>query len=139
MSCKFDPISVAYDRYRIAYLKDALNRKNVVLPLVEHGQAFQTSRDGLSMDISIENTELLLTERKLRVNPNPVLTHCVFGVEVVRNKMNPDQKYFTKAHRKVKIDGAIALVQALGCAVHDNANTISFDKEDIFVVDTNNL
>ena len=136
---RFKPVSVAYDRSRIPYLKDALNRNQVVIPLVEHGQAHSTSRDGLSMEISIEQTEMMLLEGRLRVNPNPVLTHGVFGVEVKRNPTNPDQRYFKKAHERVKIDGAIALVQALGCAAHNKATRSSFRAEDIFVVDMNQL
>ena len=136
---RFKPVSVAYDRSRIPYLKDALNRNQVAIPLVEHGQAHSTSRDGLSMEISIEQTEMMLLEGRLRVNPNPVLTHGVFGVEVKRNPTNPDQRYFKKAHERVKIDGAIALVQALGCAAHNKATRSSFRAEDIFVVDMNRL
>jgi phage terminase large subunit-like protein len=123
---RFAVKAIAYDRAHIDVLRDACDKAGITLPLVEHGQGFFKSREtGLWMPGSIGETEAAIIDERLRINENPVLSWCVGSAVCQPSNIQPTDRYFKKNATRAHIDGAVALVQALGAATWDT--TEQFD------------
>ena len=76
------------------------------------------------MPLSIKQTEILLRQKRLRVAPNPVLTSHVAAAVAIPNRRlskeaaadQAEEIRLDSASPGEYIDGAIALVQAIGYA-----------------------
>lgn len=115
---RYDIVALGYDRWRIDDLKADLEDENVPIegpgsiPLEPFGQGFR------DMGPAIEYlAELALTSR-LRHNGHPVLTSNVANAVVVSDPAGNQKIDKAKSQRRAtsRIDGAVALVQALGTA-----------------------
>ena len=119
---RFDVRAIAYDRAKLELLAAELDKMGAVIPLVEHGQGFyKAQKTGLWMPGSIEETEAALIEERLRIHENPVLNWCVASATCVPSAINPTDRRFDKRKSAGRIDGAVALVQAIGAACHAEA------------------
>jgi len=114
---RFDVRAIAYDRAKLELLQKELDELGCNLPLIEHGQGFyKSSKTGLWMPASIEETEAAITEKRIRIHENPVLTWNVASAVTVASSINPDDRRFDKRKASGRIDGAVALVEAIGAA-----------------------
>lgn len=100
--------AIAYDRWRINLLEKELTDIGCDLPLVEHGQGYK------DMSVSIEAAEEALLNHQLAHGMHPVLTMCMANATTVRDPTNA--RKLDKQKSTGRIDGAVALVMALGTA-----------------------
>ena len=100
--------AIAYDRWRINLLQKELTDIGCDLPLVEHGQGYK------DMSVSIEATEEALLNHQLAHGMHPVLTMCMANATTVKDPTNA--RKLDKQKSTGRIDGAVALVMALGTA-----------------------
>lgn len=100
--------SIAYDRWRINLLQKELDEIGCDLPLVEHGQGYK------DMSVSIEAAEEALLNHQLAHGMHPVLTMCMANATTVKDPTNA--RKLDKQKSTGRIDGAVALVMALGTA-----------------------
>ena len=123
---RFDVRAIAYDRKKVELLEVELSEDGAEVPLARHGQGFfKDSETGLWMPSSIAETEAALTENRLIVNANPVLNWNVASTVTVASAIAPEDKRFCKRKATGRIDGSVALVQAIGCAaMKPNAKTM---------------
>jgi len=103
-----DVQAVAFDRWRIDLLKKELEEAGITLPLVPFGQGFK--------DISpaIESLETALLNEQVAHGGNPVLTMCMANSRVEKDAAG--NRKLNKAKATGRIDGAIALLMAIGAA-----------------------
>lgn len=114
---RFKCKGIAYDRAKIEHLTGPLERAGSTVELVPHGQGFfKAQGSGLWMPYSIEQTEAALQEARLRVNENPVMTWNVSCCVTQASTIQPSDRYFSKGKTSGRIDGAVAMVQAIGLA-----------------------
>lgn len=114
---RFNLKGVAYDRYKIKSFLASLSRVGADVPMVPHGQGFYKAEGSeLWMPGSIEATEAAMTEGRIRINRNPVLSWNVASTVCQQGTITPDNRYFSKGKSTGHIDGAVALVQAIGLA-----------------------
>jgi phage terminase large subunit-like protein len=127
LASRFDVQAIAYDRHRIEVFRDACDKVGVTLPLIEHGQGFfKATATGLWMPGSIGETEAAITDGRMRVNPNPVLNYCVGAAVCQSSAIQPSDRYFKKSATRARIDGAVALAQAIGAAAKAEAPSRPF-------------
>jgi len=100
--------AIAYDRWRINLLQKELDEIGCDLPLVEHGQGYK------DMSVSIEAAEEALLNHQLAHGMHPVLTMCMANATTVKDPTNA--RKLDKQKSTGRIDGAVALVMALGTA-----------------------
>lgn len=98
--------SIAFDRWRIHEMKQALERLGIVLPLVEHGQGFK------DMSPALDTLEAEALNARIRHGMHPVLTMCAAGAQVTRDPAGNRKLDKTKATSR--IDGMVALAMAFG-------------------------
>lgn len=114
---KFDVQGIAYDRAKIELLRTELDKLGCEVPLVAHPQGFyRTPENSLWMPSSIAETEAALKDGRIKINENPVLNWNVASAQTVPSSINPEDVRFTKKKSSGRIDGAVALVQAIGAA-----------------------
>jgi phage terminase large subunit-like protein len=115
---RFNVKAIAYDRAKIDVFKDALDKAGADdLPLIEHGQGFYKAKaTGLWIPGSLEEFEGALIEGRIRVNENPVLSWNVACAVTQASNIQPTDRYFSKRKATGRIDGVLALTQALGAA-----------------------
>ena len=119
---RFDVRAIAYDRAKLELLAAELDKSGAAPPLVEHGQGFyRAQKTGLWMPGSIEETEAALIEQRLRIHENPVMNWCVASANCVPSSIEPSDRRFDKRKSSGRIDGAVALVEAIGAACHADA------------------
>lgn len=115
--------AIGYDAYRHKELADDLTDLGIELPMVEHPQGFRRAKtmvDGqlvdspLWMPNSVQQTENMLIEGKLRVCINPLLRYNVASVVIRPDPAGTDNRILDKRKSRARIDGATALVQAIG-------------------------
>jgi phage terminase large subunit-like protein len=82
------------------------------LPMVEYRQSVMT------MSEPTKELDALMRDGRIEHDGNPVLTWCLSNV--VGHYDRKDNVYPTKQRPEYKIDGAIALIMALGRAIGDN-------------------
>ncbi len=98
-----------FDRWRFDLLKKELDELGCALPLVPFGQGFK------DMAPAIDTTESALLNEQVAHGANPVLTMCMANARVERDAAG--NRKLNKAKATGRIDGAVALVMALGVAV----------------------
>jgi phage terminase large subunit-like protein len=127
-----DLVAIAFDPYRIKYFEKELADANVQLRLVPHGQGYFRSSDkeakekakvankepppDLWMPRSIELLEDLVMKGLLRVQYNPCLRWNSASAVLESDAKN--NRIFNKRNSKGKIDGLVALAQAIGLALN---------------------
>lgn len=126
---------IAYDKYRHKELEREMSDLGIELPMVEHPQGFRrvgTMKDGdgeiikddggkraenpLWMPNSVQELENAIIEGRLRVKMNPMLRYNVMSVVVRQDPAGTDNKIFDKRKSNARIDGLVALAQAIGLA-----------------------
>jgi phage terminase large subunit-like protein len=99
-------VKLAYDRWRIEIIRQALARMGTILPLDPFGQGFK------EMSPAIEAFEELALAQRLRHGGHPVLRWCLANTVISRDpagNRKPDKsKYYGR------IDLAVAAVMAIG-------------------------
>ena len=138
MCGRFDVRSIAYDRAKVELLKFELDKiGSADVPLIEHGQGFYRAQStGLWMPASIDATEAAMLEGRLRVSANPVLTMCVANTLCKSSSINPTDRFFDKRKSGGRIDGSVALVQAIGaaCYADPKPRRSIYNDQDLFVI-----
>lgn len=108
----------SYDRWQIDRLKKAMVRVGYMPPMIEFGQGFK------SMSPALKALETLALSGRLRHGANPVLTMCIANSRVEIDAAG--NRKLTKKKATGRIDGAIALAMAVGCADSIEATGPSF-------------
>lgn len=114
---RFRVKSIAYDRNKVEYLNIELDKLGAKVPLRAHPQGFfRSTENKLWLPTSVSETEVALTDGALRVHPNPVLDWCVSSATCQESNIQPTDRYLSKRKSTGRIDGAVALVMAIGNA-----------------------
>jgi phage terminase large subunit-like protein len=117
--------SLVFDRYRMGFLRRALEALGLTLPLLEHPQGFvKIKATALWMPQSINELEAAVLQRTLRVVRNPVLTWNSASAVVVKDEQ--ESRVFSKRRSTGRIDGLVALAMGVGAV---KAPAESFDVE----------
>lgn len=93
--------AVKFDRWRMKYLRKELERLEVDLPLVDHGQGY------VSMAPALDALEADLLNKRLRHGNNPILTWNAANAVVERDAAG--NRKLNKAKSTGRIDGMVAL------------------------------
>jgi phage terminase large subunit-like protein len=112
----FDTMDVrkfAFDRWNFRHLKPWLlkagfDEPEIEAKFVEFGQGFQ------SMSPALRDTEGALLNHKLAHGNHPVLTMCMANAVIQKDPAG--NRKLSKARSRGRIDGAVALVMAMGVA-----------------------
>ncbi len=103
---KFNVKAVAYDRWKIEELQNALDDLGITCPLVPFGQGFKDMSPG------VDALEAAILNRHLKHGNNPLLTFNMASVKVETDAAG--SRKFSKRKSNNRIDGAVALCMALG-------------------------
>lgn len=96
---------IAYDRWRMEYLKKELDRLGADLPIEPFGQGFK------EMGFAVDKLERLVAEAMLQHAGNPILTFCASNAVI---EMDPaGNRKLAKNKSSGRIDGMVALAMAL--------------------------
>jgi len=101
-------VAIAFDRWRIDVLQKALDRLEVELPLVPHGQGFK------DMAPAIDDFEAACLNAQIRHGGNPVLKWCVANAQATQDPAG--NRKLDKSRSTGRIDGAQATVMGFGAA-----------------------
>lgn len=127
----YEIAELAFDRYAYAKLETELDRLNLVLPTVEHPQGGKrrakpsqreidaAKRDGrepqgLWMPGSVASFEMLVLEKRIRVQRHPLLIAAIMSAALERDPF--DNRWLSKRKATNRIDAAVAAVMAIGAA-----------------------
>ncbi|MGE6740254.1 terminase large subunit [Allorhizobium pseudoryzae] len=110
---EFDVRTINYDKYHIDYLRKDLAELDVVLPMDSFGQGHSKA-----MAPAIEFVAEAAVTGRLHHPSNPVLTASIAGAIVGRDKVGNPMIEKEKSNKlgPVRVDGAVALVMAMGAA-----------------------
>jgi phage terminase large subunit-like protein len=104
---------VVFDRYKMPYLRRAMDELGLELELVEHPQTFVRLKGSvLWMPESINQMESAVLERTVEFWRNPVLTWC--AASAVVNLDEQGSRTFSKRKSTGRIDGLVAATMAIG-------------------------
>jgi phage terminase large subunit-like protein len=109
---------LVFDRWRMGYLRKALDDEGISLPLIEHPQGWVkvTPKDetipALWMPQSINELEKAVLAGKLRVRRSPILTWN--SASAVTLEDDQRSRIFSKRKSTGRIDGLVALAMAVG-------------------------
>jgi len=96
---------IAYDRWRMEYLKREFDRLGADLPIEPFGQGYK------EMGFAVDKLERLVAEANLRHAGNPILTFCASNAVI---EMDPaGNRKLAKNKSSGRIDGMVALAMAL--------------------------
>jgi phage terminase large subunit-like protein len=132
----FDVRLAAYDNYAHKALRDEMAEEGVLLPWIEHPQGFRRAgalldkrgrpikdpatgkamENPLWMPQSVNLLEGRVIDKTLRVQPSPVTRWQVSSVVVRDDPAGTGNRVFDKAKAVGRIDGIVALAQAVGAA-----------------------
>lgn len=102
--------AIAFDRYNMKFLVPWLERAGFtheeLARFVEFGQGF------ISQSPAIRELESMLLSRKLRHGNHPVLAMCASNATVIKDPA--ENRKFIKGKATGRIDGMVALAQAIG-------------------------
>lgn len=99
-------VSVAFDKYRIEFLRQSFQRIGAIYPLKNFQQGF------ISFGPAVDAFERLVAEGKMRHGGHPVLKWCVNNTQAI---MDPAQNRKPDKSRKTgRIDLAVAAIMAVG-------------------------
>jgi phage terminase large subunit-like protein len=104
----FDVAGIAFDRWRIDVLQRALADLGRELPLIPFGQGFR------DMSPAVDALEAELLNSRIRHGAHPVLTWCISNAVTTRDPAG--NRKIDKSKATGRIDGAVALAQAIGVA-----------------------
>jgi phage terminase large subunit-like protein len=111
-SHEFDIQRIAYDRWRMEYLKREFDRLGADLPIEPFGQGFK------EMGFAVDKLERLVAEAGLRHAANPILTFCASNAVI---EMDPaGNRKLAKNKSSGRIDGMVALAMALAAVDRQN-------------------
>jgi phage terminase large subunit-like protein len=104
---------VAFDAWNFVHLKPWLRKAGFSEQLlertfIEFGQGYR------SMSPAVRDLETLVLQRKLRHGNHPVLTMCMANAVIERG--DAGNRKLNKKRSRGRIDGAVALVMAVGAA-----------------------
>lgn len=106
---------IAWDEYRHKDLASRLADDGIELPLVPHPQGFRRNQgSALWMPGSFQAAENLIIERRLKVQRNPVLRWNAACTVARDDKSGAGNKMPDKFKSTGRIDGIVALVEAIG-------------------------
>lgn len=105
-----DITAIAFDRWKIEFLKPEFDRIGLSLPLVAHGQGFKYEE----MPFALDTTESLFLRGQVRHGMHPIMTANAAGAVVVKDPAG--NRKLDKHKATGKIDGLVALCMALGLA-----------------------
>lgn len=117
--CDSTVAAAAYDRWRFDLLKKEFDRLAFSLPLVPFGQGFK------EMAPAIDTLESALLNEQLAHGNNSVLTMCMANARVEKDAAG--NRKLNKAKATGRIDGAVALVMALGVASRQQQDSGDLD------------
>ena len=104
---------VVFDRYKMPYLRNAMQELGLDLELVEHPQTFVRLKGStLWMPESINQVESAVLEGTVQFWRNPVLTWC--AASAVVNIDEQGSRTFSKRKSTGRIDGLVAATMAIG-------------------------
>lgn len=112
----YDVQRIAYDRWRIEYLKRELARVGAEPPLEPFGQGFR------DMAPAIDRMERAVAGAELRHGGNPILTFCASNAVVERDAAG--NRKLAKHRSSGRIDGLVALTMALGVVDREPENVM---------------
>jgi phage terminase large subunit-like protein len=105
--------AVVFDRYKMPYLRRAMDELGLELELLEHPQTFVRLKGStLWMPESINQMESAVLERTVEFWRNPVLTWC--AASAVVNLDEQGSRIFSKRKSTGRIDGLVAATMAIG-------------------------
>jgi phage terminase large subunit-like protein len=117
LSQDIEIVGLGCDAYKRDALQAELDEIGCGVPLINHPQGFRKVADSdLWMPASVEATEEAIVKGSIRVNYNPCLTWNAASVAMTpspEGNRKPDKKKATG-----RIDGIVALIQAIGVAAH---------------------
>jgi phage terminase large subunit-like protein len=130
LNARYHPVMIGADQYGLEQLQEALDAIGGSLPAEMHPQGFQrrvmgerpdaeqkeTGADDivLWMPDSINKLEAALLERRITVQPNPVMRMCAGGVVYEQNRTG--HRMFAKDKATTRIDGMVSLAMSVGIA-----------------------
>lgn len=127
---RFDLEVVAYDAYRHRELVDDLDDLGLILPMVEHPQGFRrTKGNPLWMPNSVQGYENAIVEARIDIDRNPVTRWNAANVVVREDPAGTDNKIFDKRKSTGRIDGMVAIAQAIGAAERQLDDSSPWDDE----------
>jgi phage terminase large subunit-like protein len=115
LAAKFDVIALGYDPFQATMLVTEL--MNAGLPCIEVRPTV------LNFSEPMKQADALIRARKLRHNGDPVMSWMVSNV--VAKSDAKDNVYPRKDREEKKIDGFVALITALACAMRDETPDLS--------------
>ncbi len=110
----FDLQCIGYDPHKIEYLEAELDDQQVQVDLVSHSQGYYKPKDGIWMPRSVEEVEILIETKRIRVQRNPAMYWCAAGAVIQMDEH--ENKKFSKKKATGRIDGVVALAMAIGVA-----------------------
>lgn len=128
---EYDPLVIGCDQYGLERLLDQLGEIGAELPCIVHPQGFQkrvvdkkeidetlgeTGAEEISlwMPDSINKLEAALLERRIAIEPNPVMSMCAAGTVYEENRTG--HRMFAKNKATTRIDGMVSLAMSVGTA-----------------------
>ena len=107
---------IAYDRWRMEYLKREFDRLGAELPIEPFGQGFK------EMGFAVDKLERLVAEGQLRHAGNPILTFCAANAVI---EMDPaGNRKLAKNKSSGRIDGMVALAMALAAVDREGEDDV---------------
>ncbi|HWA22317.1 MAG TPA: terminase TerL endonuclease subunit [Caulobacterales bacterium] len=114
---RFELDTLAYDTWNFRNFVQHLDDAGVALPIVQHPQGWNRSKDsGLSMPSSIDALETLILEKRIRVQFNPLLGYAAFSAVFLESPAGL-RRFAKEKAGKSRIDALVALTMAVGAAV----------------------
>lgn len=101
--------ALAYDRWRMDVMEQAIARTQQKLPLVPFGQGFK------DMSPAIDELETILLNDRMSHGNHPVLTMCAKHAIAVKDEV--ENRKLDKRRATARIDGIVTLTMAIGTAV----------------------
>jgi phage terminase large subunit-like protein len=116
LSEELDVRGVVGDAYRRAELQAALDDIGCTVSLIDHPQGYRKAAGSdLWMPASVEATENVILERKIRIAWSPVLTWNIASVCMIADAQANRKP--NKSKSTGRIDGALTLIMAVGAAL----------------------
>lgn len=148
LNARFHPEMIGGDQYGLEQLQEALGEIGQSLPVQVHPQGFQrrvmderpgggqideTGADDvvLWMPDSINKFEAALLERRIEIDPNPVMRMCAGGVVFEQNRTG--HRMFAKDKATTRIDGMVSAAMSIGVAT-TSKNSLLVTTSDILTV-----
>lgn len=127
---------IAYDKWMFSKFEECLQDHNVDLPLVQHPQGYNRSKETeLWMPGSIEAFENLLLEGRLRIAVNPALRAAISSATFTESPAG--LRRLDKQKATSRIDLAVAACMAIGAAVEGAVGATSpsyLEEEELLVL-----